>query len=169
MSKKKDIEGALKRLSPGRAVPVLEGAAEVYVYPIGLLQITRFSTCIASALAAFSDVPIPREVMASGDPKLIAAAIRAQPGGVMLQAVPFVLENMLDLVADCCRVEVSPELSESVGDDRFGIDALPHWDLAEVVSVWIEENFDDPKKLAPWMKAIKGILNRIATGKEKAN
>lgn len=133
-------EQVMHTLYPGRVVE-LDAGATVKVYPLGFVHMRRFTNQISAALA----------VMARNTPKDMATdpARRSELGKqLMAQLAPYLLNNLMELVEECC--EVDPK--------EIGFEELAHWDIAKVVEAWVMENFGEEKKWKPWVEALDRLM-----------
>lgn len=124
---------------PGTDVPILNSQAIVTVCPLGLLHMKKFSGDLTKFLSVMMDV------------KIVRGSSQAEIGKkLMAQLTPFIIENLFDLVLECCT------FSEGVT-----IENLPHWDTPAIVDAWIDESFGEPKKWKPWMTLIDSTVSRV--------
>src|SRR5262245_51647261 len=132
-------------LNPGRRVELKDFGATAVVFPIGLRHLQKFSKEIAGLVGYLATVQVKSE----------------EPRGLGLQyaraMAPFLMQNMLGLVAECVRLE-PPELKITLQD-------LPHWELPPIIEAWVQENFGEEKKWHPWLAAVESVI-RTATGKD---
>lgn len=157
-------EDETKVLLPGVEVYVMEkeegefepdaSKAERYrgrvtVYPIGLRHMKLFSRGIAGLLAAVGDVRVP--VGGSKDDVMKSLGTQA-----MLSALPYILENLMELVDACCEAHVDGH--------TVAVSSLPHWDVPPVIEAWLVESFGSEKKWKPWVATIESLAQRV-TGK----
>lgn len=143
----KELEGQtaeFKKLYPGTNVPLEDGSSAT-VFPMGFLHISKFSKELTFALTTLSRVAIPVDATAEQKTAAIAA-----------QMVPYIANNLLDLVSDCTKFS-NPER---------GFENLAHWEVPEIIEAWIEESFGSEKKWKPWVATVERILNRFLNPKE---
>lgn len=147
---------ALKPLFPGRTVPLeveIDGKAvtlHAVVYPLGFKHLRRFSKDVTGAIMAMVGTRVPDNL--KNDP--VAAA--AFSNRIMMQLIPYAIDNLLDLVKECVTFETK----------GFEIDELPHWHVATLVEAWIIESFGEEKKWRPWIAAVENVYAQV-TGTPK--
>lgn len=134
-----------KALFPG--VPItLECEVTVKVYPMGFRHVKKFSRSITNAMSALGTISWNAPETELG----------AQIAGLF---GPYVLENMIDLVFECC------EIVKGENEPDIKLEQIPHWELPAIIEVWLKENFGEPKKWKPWVQTIESAV-RKATGKD---
>jgi len=141
---KKDDEA--RQILPGpKRIPVLDGQVEALVYPLGFRHLKKFNEKITRVM-----VYLARNV------KVPAGASEDEVfSRVLIDAVPLVISDLLDLIEDC--VTFNPQ--------KIKMDDLPHWDLPILIEEWLMESFGEVRKRDPWMRAIESTVVRF-TGKE---
>lgn len=124
-------------LLPGRTIEILDGNSKVIVYPMGVVQIKKFSDSIKQFVDAAAEIKVQHALAGQINIAIFAAV------------APLVIEHLSDLVFDCCSFQVGAE-----------IDKIPHWEIPCIVEAWIDENFDEPKKWMPWVKMIDKAVSK---------
>lgn len=145
--KKPSFEDQLEMLFPGRRLEIGNGVV-AHVYPPGIKHITRFSRDLVGAALSI--------VGMLGSSKLDAKAKGTQ---IVTQLLPFVTTNLLELVADCTRLE-----HPSMEDGKLKLEHVPHHLVPPVISAWIEISFGTGELVRPWKAVIDDVMTR-ATGK----
>lgn len=135
-------------LFPGKLVEVETGKGKLswQVHPVSLRHMRKFSLAVGRAVAAIGTLEVSK-----------GGKLEDRARSVIPVVVPIVLEDLLDLVVECC---VQPEGQMP----RMDIRDLPHWLVVPVVEVWIDESFGSEDKLRPWVAATERLLSR-ASGK----
>jgi len=143
---------SLKPLFPGRNVELDVNGTKVLVtvYPLGFRHLRRFSKDVTGAVMAIVGTKVPENL--KSDP----AAAAAFSQRVMMQLVPYAIDNLLDLVAECVTFE-TPDVV---------IDDLPHYCVAPIIEAWLLESFGEEKKWRPWLATVENVYAQV-TGKQK--
>lgn len=128
-------------LNPGTEVVLSDGTTKCHVYPISFKQIGKFATRIIGAISSIASALPSGKRMPTNDEVMAVLSSRA---------IPVVLSDLMDLVAECTRF-----------DDKRTIDDLPHWDVPLIIEAWIEENFSDPKKWTTWVTTIELLMEKV--------
>lgn len=128
---------------PARVVDLGEyGKAEVFHF--GIVQIQRYAQEIGTALMTLGKTGI--------DP-----ANPAKPQ-YMAAMLPYVMLNLLGLVAECVVVKAKD-------GKRVPVGSLPHWLLPPLIGAWVEINLAEEQKWGPWLAVVERTVAAI-TGKD---
>jgi hypothetical protein len=135
----------VRRLYPGRVVPIADGSLSVTVYPVGIRHIERFARVASAAAGSVAQAIASGSIELPGVGAPEGARAVAKASAFMSVLMGTFLREGLSIVSECCDVDVGE---------------LPHWDLAPVVSEWIDLNFGEESKVRPWVRAIETILEK---------
>lgn len=143
----------LELLYPGKVVELetARGKIAVKVYPLGFKHLRKFSKNITGALLALLGGDVGKGV---SDP--VARAALGQR--LMGQVIPYVIDNLLDLLEECVVFQDGLDIT---------MDELPHWEVAKLIEVWLTESFGEEKKWRPWVAAVENLY-ATATGSRKS-
>lgn len=150
MAKDETRADSLAPLFPGKSVDLTVGDITVtaVVYPLGFKHLRRFSREVTGALLAIVGTSVPKDL----DKDKQAAF----GGRVMMQLIPYAIDNLLDLVKECVVFK----------EKGVTIDDMPHWHVATLVELWAIESFGEEKKWRPWLAAVENVHAQV-TGKKK--
>lgn len=153
----KKPKDALSPLFPGREVelevelPTGRSIVVATVYPLGFRHLRRFSKDVTGAINAVVGMRVPENLRS--DP----AAAAAFTNRVLMQLVPYAIDNLLDLVKECVVFK----------DGVAEVDDLPHWHVATLVEAWIIESFGEEKKWRPWIAAVENVYAQVTGNRKK--
>lgn len=141
---------------PGRVVDITielggaeSGVLKAHVYPLGLRHMKRFQKQITKALGLAAGI------------KVGAGVSEKEVGAMVMKAlVPHVMEDMIEMLQECVRLESAHDKLKAVK-----LDDLAHWDLPPIAEAWIMESFGESKKLKPWATMIETVVQQT-TGKK---
>ncbi len=131
-----------KVLHPGTEIE-LDNGGIAKVFPLGFRHLSKFTKEISKALAVIQNIPLKP---GSKEEDINRA--------VMTAMIPYILENLLGLVAECVKIE----------DSDVALEDLPHWNVPPIIEAWLIESFGERKKWEPWIQALENLLERF-TGK----
>lgn len=141
-------KSAFEILFPGTRVEIDTGAAKLAwtVFPVSVRKMQKFSRAVGRALAALGAVQVTKGASQEERMKQILPAM-----------IPVVLEDLLDLVSECC----APDTGNVV---EIGVMELPHWHVVPVIEAWITESFVGEGKIRPLVNAVERGMKKL-TGK----
>ena len=142
----KKLEDVFQTLYPGTEV-VLEKFT-VTVYPLAFSHLKKFSSQFGGVLRVIANTTIPKNVSKNEATK-----------AMMIQAIPYVLENCAELFEECVVFD------ESLRGGDSTLDLVPHWEIPKIIEAWIIESFGDEGKWRPWIDTIENIIKKV-TGEE---
>jgi len=130
-------------LFPGQHVEIetQKGKIGWTVYPVAFRQMQKFSNEVGRAIVALSSMQIRR-----------GSTIEEHARSILPAVIPIILEDVLDLVADCCQPDTGIKLD---------VRDLPHWHMAPIVEAWFDQSFGGPEKLRPWVAAFERAASRL--------
>src|SRR5688572_6669054 len=78
------MSDALRTLVPGSRVRILDDQATVFVFPVGIRQLEKFTRSISSALAVLTEVSVPKSLLNARNPQQFADAVRGAGAGRLI-------------------------------------------------------------------------------------
>lgn len=144
-------------LVPGQEV-VLNEKLKAHVYPIGVVQLKRYSNRILDLIkTVIGSVKVDNQ---SSYEAMKDAVQKAVTPKIIESVLPMLTSDFLDVISECVMFEVG---DESFKDKRIPMSELnlPHFYIPKIVTAWVQENFEGDDRLNPWKEAINDILNRL--------
>lgn len=141
----KNQKDVLAAMFPGTTFEIKSDRSEdklvATIYPMGIAHVRRFNKAVEDVLPKIAmQVPL-NHLGGKLDLSTLAPMI-----------VPIIIGDLLDLVNACVDgVDLTDE-------------KLPHWVLASIIQIWIEESFGDQGKVKPWIDIIDKTIAKM-TGK----
>jgi len=141
----------LRVLFPGSKVEFKN--YDAIVYPVAFGQIRKFSDAIALAIRTIGG-------KIKVDPTKIDDEEEMKKVGlqVISAIAPMAMNELLDLFKDCIVIK-----NKQGGEIEKGIEYIPHWEVAPIITKWIEESFVGQEKVRPWVEAMKSVISQIKT------
>jgi len=139
----------LKILIPGNRIEF--DNFDAVVYPIGFNQMREFSETLITALRiAFDKIDLAElDLENEEDMKKV---------GVNLISLlsPIAAKDLLVIFKNC--IVIRTKHGKVVPD---GIDQIPHWNVAPLITEWLKSSFSGEEKLRPWIEAMKEVSEQI--------
>lgn len=132
----------------------------IKVERLGIFHLRKYQKKITATAKRLSESPLPMDVQRNENNEIISSNI------IWSKAWPIVtdiiIEELLDLVMDSCAIKNENGKFVKITEDQFnniGLDDFPF-----IIVPWIDRNFADPKKRAPWQRMVMGLLRKFGVG-----
>ena len=144
VAKPEEAGSDFRTLFPGTRISIetAKGKLGWTVFPVGFDKMQRFSKAVGRAVTAITSLRFTPGASFEEQAKLLLPA-----------ALPIILEDLLDLVAECC-----------IPDPGFKItlQELPHYASVPLIEAWFEESFGTEEKIRPFVRAVERLVKKIS-------
>jgi len=124
---------------------------DALVYPVAFGQIRKFSEAISIAVRSIGGKVKIDPNKTGDDEEMKRVGLQ-----VISILAPMAMNELLDLFKDCIVIK---DKEDHVIEK--GIEYIPHWEVAPIITKWIEESFVGQQKVRPWIEAMKSVMEQI--------
>lgn len=126
---------------------------DAFIYPIAFGQIRKFSDTISLAVRTISGRIKIDPAKTNDEEEMKKVGLQ-----VISALAPMAMNELMDLFKDCVIIK-----DKEGTEIEKGIEFIPHWEVAPIITKWIEESFVGQEKVRPWIEAMRSLISQIKT------